>query len=346
MTRAKRGRPARPSRKQTLSSPEHATECRQPPGLLEIYIEEFLDFLTVERHLAANTIEAYRRDLRHYARYLAGIELASIDDLTPENIRAFLHFLADLGLADASVARTLSAVKSFHTYALNEHYCSHNPAELVTLRRRPQQLPEVLEIHEIEQMLLQPDTADPFGLRDRALLEFLYATGARISEALAVSIADYFPDDGFVRLFGKGRKERYVPVGEEAAHWLRQYLVYGRPLLADPWRSGNVLFVNRFGRRLSRMGAWKIVRKYVDESGIKKHVSPHTLRHSFATHLLEGGADLRAVQEMLGHADISSTQIYTHLDRAYLREVLLQCHPLEQMWRQKTLHPSENTRKP
>ncbi|RME02072.1 MAG: site-specific tyrosine recombinase XerD, partial [Calditrichaeota bacterium] len=154
------------------------------------------------------------------------------------------------------------------------------------------------------------------------------ATGARVSEALEVKQGDYFPTEAFVRLYGKGRKERLVPVGEEAALWIRKYQNFGRPQLANPFRSQDYLFLNHHGRRLSRMGAWKILKKYVDELGIQKHVSPHTIRHSFATHLIEGGADLRVVQELLGHADISTTQIYTHLDRMYLREVLMQFHPL------------------
>ena len=298
---------------------------------MQDFIQEFLDFLVVERNLAGNTIEAYRRDLKHYLDFLIQTNRSQLGQITPEAIYHFIQQFQDFGLAESSIARMLSAVKSFHKYVLNERYCSHNPADAVTIKRRPLELPAVLEIHEIELILELPLTDEPLGLRDKAMFEFLYATGARISEVLHTTQGDYFADDGFVRLFGKGRKERIVPVGEEAAHWLRQYQLHGRPLLANALHSHDVLFLNRFGRQLSRMGAWKLLRKYVDQSGIKKHVSPHTFRHSFATHLLEGGADLRAVQEMLGHADISTTQIYTHLDKAYLREVLQQFHPLERM---------------
>ncbi|MFQ5632118.1 MAG: site-specific tyrosine recombinase XerD [bacterium] len=298
---------------------------------MQSHVKEFLDFLVVERNLAENTIDAYRRDLMHYLEYLAQTGANSLETITPDDIRAFVFYFQEIGLAETSLARKLSAVKSFHKYVINEQYCSHNPAETVSIKRSPQDLPAVLEIHEIEAILELPETDQPLGLRDKCLFEFLYATGARISEALDVTQGDYFPDDGFVRLFGKGRKERIVPVGEEAAHWLQQYRLHGRPLLANALRSQDVMFLNRFGSQLTRMGAWKLLRKYVDLSGVKKHVSPHTFRHSFATHLLEGGADLRAVQEMLGHADISTTQIYTHLDKAYLREILQQFHPLEQM---------------
>jgi integrase/recombinase XerD len=273
--------------------------------------------------------------LKHYLDFLSLIDLHTLEDITSDNIYAFVYHFNSIGLADTSLARMLSAVKSFHKYAINERYCSHNPAENVAIKRNPQELPAVLEIHEIELLLELPDTTEPFGLRDKGMFEFLYATGARISEVLNVTRGDYFPDEGFVRLYGKGRKERIVPVGEEAAHWLRQYQLHGRPLLANALLSQDVMFLNRFGSKLTRMGAWKLLRKYVDMSGIKKHVSPHTFRHSFATHLLEGGADLRAVQEMLGHADISTTQIYTHLDKAYLREVLQEFHPLEQRRRGK-----------
>lgn len=302
---------------------------------MQTHVKEFLDFLVVERNMAANTIEAYSRDLKHYLDFLAQSNIRLLENINPDLIFSFLLELNDIGLAESSQARLLSAVKSFHKYVVNERYCSHNPAENISIKRSPQQLPAVLEIHEIELILDLPDSSEPLGLRDKAMFEFLYATGARISEVLNVTQGDYFPDDGFVRLFGKGRKERIVPVGEEAAHWLRRYQSHGRPLLADAFRSMDVMFLNRLGGKLTRMGAWKLLRKYVDMSGIKKHVSPHTFRHSFATHLLEGGADLRAVQEMLGHADISTTQIYTHLDKAYLREVIQQFHPLEQMRRGK-----------
>lgn len=299
------------------------------------YAEEFLDFLRIERNLAANTIEAYGRDLFHYESYLAQQCTTDLALITPQIIYGFVHHLQQLGLAEASVTRMLSAVRAFHKYITQERYSAGNPAENVTVSRRPQELPHVLEIHEIESLLELPETTTPLGLRDRCLLEFLYATGARISEALDFEQSDYFPAEGFARLYGKGSKQRLVPVGDEAAYWIRQYQRHGRPALLHPLKSGDVLLLNSRGGRISRMGAWKIIRKYAELADIETHVSPHTFRHSFATHLIEGGADLRAVQEMLGHADISTTQIYTHLDRAYLREVIMQFHPLEQVRRSR-----------
>lgn len=291
-------------------------------------VEEFLDYLSAERNVAHNTVEAYRKDLNHYLQFLELQQISSFHRVQSPDILAFLNSLQTLGLADSSIARKLSAVRTFHRYIVNERYVSHNPAESVSYTRNGQKLPVVLEVHEVEALLALPDVSTPLGLRDRALMEFLYATGARISEALAVTRGDYFPADRFVRLFGKGRKERLVPLGEEAAYWIERYEQCARPVLADPFVSKEIMFLNHRGKQLSRMGAWKILHRYVVESGIRKPVSPHTLRHSFATHLIEGGADLRVVQELLGHADISTTQIYTHLDRLYLREVVLQFHPL------------------
>ncbi len=305
--------------------PHKSRETLQP---MQSLVQEFLDFLTVERNVAPNTIDAYRRDLKHYTRFLQSSHINQFAGVTPEHIHSFLAVLDALGLANTSIARMLSAIRMFHRYLLAEHYVPTDPTATISFSRKSPKLPAYLEIHEVEAILERPDVSTPLGLRDRALLEFLYATGARISEALEVKQGDYFPTEAFVRLYGKGRKERLVPVGEEAALWIRKYQNFGRPQLANPFRSQDYLFLNHHGRRLSRMGAWKILKKYVDELGIQKHVSPHTIRHSFATHLIEGGADLRVVQELLGHADISTTQIYTHLDRMYLREVLMQFHPL------------------
>jgi len=297
--------------------------------------EEFLDFLRVERNLTGNTIEAYQRDLEHYLTYLSQVNSLNLQEITPQILTSFILHLQDLGLAEPSIARVISALRSFHRYVLNEKYTDKNPTELIRLPRKKYELPDVIDIHEIELLLQLPDTKTPLGLRDRCLLEFLYATGARISEALNVTQSDFFRDGGFVRLFGKRRKERIVPVGEEAFCWLDNYLRAGRIMISNPLISADYIFLNNRGAKLTRMGAWKVLRKYVDKSRIKKHISPHTFRHSFATHLLEGGADLRAVQEMLGHADIATTQIYTHLEPAYLREVLQTFHPLEQAARKR-----------
>ncbi len=302
---------------------------------METLIEEFLDYLAIERNVADNTLAAYRTDLKHYQRYLRDSSIDSPHHIKSETVLGFLNYLKSLELADTSIARMFSAVRMFHRYILNENYVDSDPTETVSLSRRAQKLPIVLEVHEVEALLELPDTSQPLGLRDRALLEFMYATGCRISEALHVQQSDYFPKERFVRLFGKGRKQRYVPIGEEAAFWIEQYQKFGRPVLANPFVSQDVLFLNRRGKKLSRMGAWKILHRYFQQLNLDKHVTPHTLRHSFATHLIEGGADLRVVQELLGHADISTTQIYTHLDRQYLREVLLEFHPLARRQRKR-----------
>jgi len=307
---------------------------------MQTIIDEFLDFLAIERNAAANTIESYRRDLRHYRQFLESLGIVEIAEIRSETILSFLNFLNGLGLAATSIGRTLSAVRMLHRYALAERYVANDPSENITISRKSQNLPSVLDVHEIEMILDAPDITQPLGLRDKSLLEFMYATGARVSETLGVEQGDYFPEQGFMRIFGKGRKERLVPVGEEAAYWIEQYRTHSRLLLANPWVSRDVLFLNNRGRKLSRMGIWKILRRHVDRVGIRKHVSPHTLRHSFATHLLEGGADLRVVQELLGHADISTTQIYTHLDRDYLREVFMQFHPLAK-WKTRDLNGAD-----
>ncbi|MDZ7260898.1 MAG: tyrosine recombinase XerD, partial [candidate division KSB1 bacterium] len=237
--------------------------------------------------------------------------------------------LRDVGLAPSSMARNLSAIRMFHRFLMGENITYRDPTETILLPKLSKRLPTVLDIWEVEKLLEQPDVSQPLGLRDRALLEFLYATGVRASELISLKQSQLFFPQGFVRVFGKGAKERMVPIGEQAIFYVQHYQNTTRMVLAQRGLSTDVLFLNRRGQPLSRMGLWKILRFYVLKAGIAKSVSPHTLRHSFATHLLEGGADLRAVQEMLGHADISTTQIYTHLDREYLKEVHRRFHPRE-----------------
>lgn len=298
--------------------------------ILELYADEFLDYLRAEKNVAQNTVDSYAFDLRRYLQFLAEQNLNQPGQIAGEHIR---RFLADLVLAEyaaTSVARQLSAIRMFHRYLIGERYCENDPTLAITLPRRVQKLPNVLNINDIEQLLSQPDIDTPLGLRDRALLEFGYATGARVSEITGVKLDDLFLDERFVRLFGKGSKERLVPLGDVAIYWIIKYLEAVRPKLVRGRATQSALFLNGRGGKLSRMGFWKILRRYLDQADFKKHASPHTLRHSFATHLLEGGADLRAVQEMLGHAHLTTTQIYTHLDRAYLKEVHRQFHPREQ----------------
>jgi len=292
-------------------------------------LQRFLDYLRVERNLSRNTVEAYERDLRKYLNFLEKRRVSSFEQIDPEMILGFVSHLRRAGLASSSASRSLSAVRTFHRFLVAEGLAERDPGENVRLPKRERRLPTVLEVHEVERLLQQPDLSEPIGLRDRAILEFLYATGVRVSELASIRFHDLFFDDGFVRVFGKGSKERLVPIGEEAIHWTNRYVREVRPLHAKPRISGDVVFLGTSGKPISRVIVWKLVRLYAVKAGIRKPIGPHTLRHSFATHLIQGGADLRAVQEMLGHADISTTQIYTHLDREYLKEVHRHFHPRE-----------------
>ena len=289
-------------------------------------LEQFVAHIAVERGLSKNTLEAYRRDLLRYVQFLeeSGIEDAARADQS--HVSAFVRSLDGIGLERTSIARNLSAMKVFHRFLASEGLSEQDPTRNVHPPRTRRGLPVVLNIFEVERILEQPDLSTPLGIRDRAMMEMLYAVGIRVSELVEMGCSDLMFDAGIVRVVGKGNKERVVPIGAEAAEFAIVHLREVRPSLARPF-SGDVLFLNWRGRRLSRMAVWKMIKRYTKGAGIRKRVSPHTLRHSFATHLLEGGADLRAVQEMLGHADIATTQIYTHLDREYLKEVHRTYHP-------------------
>jgi len=292
-------------------------------------VAEFLDYLQAERNMARNTVLSYRLDL---TRYVAFLKQRNIDHPTKSSfadIRALLTELSEAGYASTSIARLLAAIRMFHRYLVGEQYADTDPAATLSFPKRGRRLPQVLEINDVERLLETPDVATLLGLRDRALLEFLYATGVRVSELISVKLSDYFPREAWGRVIGKGNKERLVPIGEQAIEWVDKYLREVRPQLVRKKRRCDYLFLNFRGAKLSRMGFWKILKGYGRAAKIAKRISPHTLRHSFATHLLEGGADLRAVQEMLGHASIVTTQIYTHLDRAFLKEVHRQFHPRE-----------------
>jgi integrase/recombinase XerD len=247
-------------------------------------------------------------------------------DVTARLLREYVYHLKDVGLAAASIRRNISALRTYFKFLLGEGHVTHDPSERLESPKRWRTLPDVLSVAEVEKLLASPALDDPLVFRDRALLELAYGAGLRVSEWISIGVRDVMFDEGLVRVFGKGSKERLVPIGRRAIGALASYVRELRPRL-ERGEGRGALFLNARGQPLTRMGAWKILRKYVDRAGIEKHVSPHTLRHSFATHLLEGGADLRAVQEMLGHADISTTQIYTHVDREYLRSVHRQYHP-------------------
>jgi integrase/recombinase XerD len=289
-------------------------------------IERFHDHLAVEKGASPRTNEAYIRDVTRFATFCLTKGAKTPESASAKILREYVYHLKDLGLSPASIRRNVSAVRSYFRFMLAEGELVRDPSEKLEAPKRWRTLPEVLTVAETEKLLLAPSLDEPLAFRDRAMLELAYGAGLRVSEWISLSIRDVMMDDHLVRVFGKGSKERLVPIGRKAIGAVAIYLRELRPKLERGQGKG-VLFLNARGEPLSRMGAWKILRKYVDIAGITKSVSPHTLRHSFATHLLEGGADLRAVQEMLGHADISTTQIYTHVDREFLRSVHRQYHP-------------------
>jgi integrase/recombinase XerD len=289
-------------------------------------LEPFNDFLVLEQGASPRTHEAYARDLARFATYAISRGAVAPPDVTARMLREYVYHLKDLGLAPASIRRNVSALRTYFKFLLGEGHVARDPSERLESPKRWRTLPEVLSVAEVDKLLASPTLDDPLVFRDRALLELAYGAGLRVSEWISIGVRDVMFDEGLVRVFGKGSKERLVPIGRRAIGALASYVRELRPRLEQGEGRG-ALFLNARGQPLTRMGAWKILQKYVTRAGIEKHVSPHTLRHSFATHLLEGGADLRAVQEMLGHADISTTQIYTHVDREYLRTVHRQYHP-------------------
>ena len=290
------------------------------------HLEVFDNLLSLEKGSSPNTREAYRRDLARLVEYAAMRGIADPSALTPRLLREYVYYLKDVGLAPASIRRSISATRTYFKFLLGEGLLPKDPSEKLETPKAWRTLPEVLSVAEIEKLLGSPQIDDSLAFRDRALLELAYGAGLRVSEWITLQVRDLALEEGLVRVFGKGSKERLVPLGRRAIGSVATYLAELRPRL-DKGDSKGVLFLNARGTPLSRMGAWKILRHHVDRAGITKHVTPHTLRHSFATHLLEGGADLRAVQEMLGHASIATTQIYTHVDRDYLRKVHKQFHP-------------------
>jgi integrase/recombinase XerD len=289
-------------------------------------LELFEDYLAVEQGASPRTREAYARDLQRFSVYARLSGAAAPVEVAPRTLRDYVYHLKDLGLAPASIRRNVSAVRSYFRFLVGEGHVVRDPSERLETPRRWRALPEVLSVDDVGRLLAAPSLDDTLVFRDRALLEVAYGAGLRVSEWITLTVRDLLLADGLVRVFGKGSKERLVPIGRSAIGAAAVYIRELRPSL-ERGRGNGVLFLNARGEPLTRMGAWKILRKHVDRAGITKHVSPHTLRHSFATHLLEGGADLRAVQEMLGHVDISTTQIYTHVDREYLRSVHRQYHP-------------------
>lgn len=290
--------------------------------------ERFEDYLRFERGLSSKTTSAYATDILQFVAYLDSTGLESPQGVEVTDLRQFIYKLKQDGRAASSIRRKISALRSYFGFLQAEGIIDGDPSDLLEGPKARRALPSVLSEPEVESLLdSMPDT-DPLTLRDRAILEFMYATGVRISELIGLRLRDLDLEERLVRVVGKGSKERIIPFGVVALDALRVYLHESRPVLAGARReSSGTLFISRRGRALSRKGAWEIVRRRVQAAGITRDVTPHTLRHTFATHLLQGGADIAAVQEMLGHADISTTQIYTHLDRSYLSDVHRKYHP-------------------
>ena len=286
-------------------------------------VKEYSDYLRIEKRQSPNTIEAYCRDLSRFARFFSDKDLF---DLTTNDIRGFLLSLRDEELSTSSIARSLSSIKSFYRYLFQDKQLKNNPAEILETPGRLRKLPNVLSISDVEKLLNCPDKGTVIGLRDQAMLEVLYATGMRVSELVSVKGNNLDMLAGCLRTMGKGSKERIVPIGMVARKVLEDYLLNSRPVLAKGHKVEE-LFLTRRAKPMTRQGFWKILKNYVKQCNIKTDVSPHTLRHAFATHLLDRGADLRSVQQMLGHSDISTTQIYTHVLDKRMLEVYDRFHP-------------------
>lgn len=289
------------------------------------FLDRFLHYLVVEKGLSSNTIEAYSHDLNRFLTYLQQKEIPELDQVSKGDIRGFLLLLKKEGLSSRTLARVLVSIRVFLRFLVEEALLSNSPAEEVDSPKLPRTLPNILDLDEVERLLEQPDQGLQ-GLRDRAMLELLYATGMRVSELMRLPINHVHLEAGYVLLFGKGSKERIVPMGHEAIRWVQRYLHESRPQLLKG-RESEFLFISRYGKPMSRQQFWKSIKAYGKKAGIRKRITPHLLRHSFASHLLERGADLRSVQLMLGHVDISTTQIYTHVTGERLKKIHQQYHP-------------------
>ncbi|MBS9338095.1 site-specific tyrosine recombinase XerD [Fructobacillus sp. M2-14] len=293
--------------------------------MLPAEMEDYLRDVQIDRGLSKNTITAYHQDLLTFTKFLEKKhkKLQDVDHLL---VLTFLNELRSLGRANSSVARMVTTLRKCFAYLKKEGMVAHDPMQTIKPPKKAQHLPAVLTVEEVDTLLDLPDVTKPLGLRNKALLELMYATGLRVSELVGLTLADLHLDLALIQTIGKGDKERIIPVGEVAIDWLKRYLRDSRPFLLKGQKSDQI-FLNDHGRSLSRQGVWQIIKKLVEQAGIKKDVSPHTLRHSFATHILENGADLRIVQELLGHSDISTTQIYTHISKGRLTQVYDEFHP-------------------
>ena len=300
---------------------------------------KYINYLEVERNVSPYTVRNYTTDLLDFFQFLRTKGIGSLKEVDKHTLRDYLSYLMEQGLVKASIARKLSAIRSFYRYLLREEIISTSPVATTSSPKLDKRLPSFLTIEEMERLLEAPDLSTPQGQRDRALLELLYASGLRVSELVNLNLEQVNLDSREIRVWGKGSKERMVLMGEPAAEALRAYLKQGRPkLFASKIRMTNALFINRYGERLPERRVQRILEKYANIAGIDKGVHPHMLRHTFATHLLDGGADLRVVQELLGHANLSSTQIYTHVTKSQARKVYLSAHPMAQEKGENGLH--------
>ncbi|MGM8366691.1 site-specific tyrosine recombinase XerD [Virgibacillus sp. W0181] len=289
--------------------------------------EDFFHFLKIERGLSENTITSYQRDLKQYGTYLRE-ELRTKDwnVVSRTDIIAYLYTLRDAGKSPSTISRSISSIRSFHQFLIREQLVHHDASLHIETPKKDRKLPKILSSEDVDK-LLKIDGNSVLDIRNKAMVELLYATGLRVTELITLQVSDLHLTLGFVRCLGKGEKERIVPLGDVAKEAVENYLYHSRNKLAKRKKDENKLFVNQHGRPLTRQGFWKILRVIARDAGLTKQITPHTLRHSFATHLLENGADLRSVQEMLGHADISTTQIYTHVSRARLKDIYQIYHP-------------------
>ena len=293
---------------------------------MEHLLDQFLNYLVVERGLSPNTLESYSRDLIKYLEYLSRKCIKDINETSDLTVISFFTSLKKDGLSNRSIARNLSSIKMFYKFLAEDHHIKSNPTLNIETPKRESKLPQVLSMEEVDSLLKIPGRNTPLGLRDAALLELLYATGLRVSEIISLPLNNINLEAGYLIAYGKGSKERLVPIGEVAQNLIKEYLEKARPALLKKKQS-NYLFITRSTKPMTRQGFWKLIKKYALAAGINKNISPHTLRHSFASHLLERGADLRSVQIMLGHSDISSTQIYTHVTTERLKKIHNQYHP-------------------
>lgn len=290
-------------------------------------IIDYLHYLTIERGLSQNTRKSYERDLEQYLTFLTEQHIKDWQAVDRVLILSFLQQLQQSGKSSATIIRMVSSLRRFHQFLRQERFTDHDPMQHIDSPKKQQKLPDTLSLSEVERLIETPDTKEVLGIRDRAILEVMYATGLRVSELIGLQLKDLHLSMGLLQTTGKGDKERIVPLGDLAIQWIETYLEEARPFLTRKHPEESHLFVNNHGKQLSRQGIWKNLKALVCKAGITKNVTPHTLRHSFATHLLENGADLRTVQELLGHADISTTQIYTHITKKRMTEVYKQHFP-------------------